>query len=337
MWFRALLACCFLVATGCLGPLVDDEYVDAGQESLLLPPGSHVPSLHDDPNLDEMVDDNDGVERYVARIGGFVDGEHVRYWDFGPSPTFTSPVWVFGSDDGAGGLVKLPDHPVLFDVVPGQEGYTPMWQVFLVFVTEAYAGELITSLPALQEAEERGLVQPPQPVSVYVNCPVVHPDVLLETADMGEPVVPNECFYRGMRCFYFDLAPPTVTEQMISDLPVDNVYVLRREGGEPLSEPLRNVDMTGDGDLLDTNNVFGFGTAAAEYSPLVRMVEVVVPLDTGSIDTYLDETQADYTDAAQLFSGSGDSIVPVPGAVIAFEVDEQVLNLPQQIPEEEKY
>jgi len=333
MW-RPVAIAVALALVGCLGPLVDDDYADAGGGSLLLPPGSDVPSLHDDPVLDEMVDENDGVERFVQRLGGFVDGEHVRYWDFGPSPSFTAPVWIIGTDDGAGGVAKLPEHPALFDVVPGDPGYSPIWQVFAVFVTDAYAGELITSVPALSEAEERGLVETPVPMPIYVNCPVVHSDVLLEVDDAADPISPNECFYKGMRCYYFDFAPPTVGEEELIPFPVQNAYVLRREGGEPLSEPLRNVDMTGDGDLVDTNDIFEDGTAQTPYTPLVRVVQVAIPAEAGSIDTYLDETQADYTDAAQLFTGSGDAIEPVPDAVVAYEVEEQVYNWPQQLADE---
>ncbi len=53
MWLRACIACFAVLPAGCLGPMVDDDKPDAGAESLLLPPGSEVPSLHDDPELDD--------------------------------------------------------------------------------------------------------------------------------------------------------------------------------------------------------------------------------------------------------------------------------------------
>ena len=313
---------------GCLGPLVDDDAADAGSETLLLPAGSEVPSLHDDPQLDAMVDEHDGVDRFVERLSGFAGGEPIHYWDFGVSPDFSAPVWVVGTPDGEGGIEKLPDHPVLFDVVPGDAGYTPIWQVFLVFVTDAYDGERITSVPALQEAQERGLVETPVPVPMYVNCPVVDPEVRLELGGGAEPLAPSECYYRGMRCYYFDVQPPVVADEALTVFPVQNAYVLRREGGEPLSEPVRNVDMTGDGDLDDTNNLFDRGAADEGFTPLVRAVSAAVPAGTGAIDTYGDEEQSDVTDATALFTGEGEAIEPIPGAVVAFEVGDEILNWP---------
>ncbi|HTM22520.1 MAG TPA: hypothetical protein VL172_18490, partial [Kofleriaceae bacterium] len=101
-----------------------------------------------------------------------------------------------------------------------------------------------------------------------------------------------------------------------------------REGGEPLSEPARGVDMTGDGDLADSNDVFALPPGDAGGTPLCRTVSVTVPTDYGSSDTYADDGMADATDAGDLFDGDG---VPIAGAVIAYQATDELRNCPFQV------
>jgi hypothetical protein len=98
-------------------------------------------------------------------------------------------------------------------------------------------------------------------------------------------------------------------------------YVVRREGQEPLSEPIRHVDITGDGDTRDTNDIYDLDPAAATPSPACRTVNVVVPAATGSIDTSGDQTMADLRRADQLFAPG-----PVAGTVVAFDVTDELHN-----------
>jgi hypothetical protein len=334
MWRCAIVASTVLFLNGCLSPLAEDEVVEKQDDTLLLPGGTDILSLPNDPAIDLQVDENDGVERLVPLIGGFAQGEYVRYWDFGPAPRTVAPVWVFGTADEDGGLVKLENHPVLFDVAPGDAAYTPIWQVYAVFVTDAYDGELITSPAAIDEAQIKGLVKEPVPVPMYVNCPVVHPDVRLQVDDTEEAREPIICFYKGKRCYYFDFAPALTPAEPYEDFPVQNMFVLRREGGEPLSEPLRHVDMTGDEDTLDTNDIFTHGVASATYTPLVYIVETVIPADAGSIDDSSGETEAEFQDSEQLFDESSEGIDPRE-PVVAFEEGHTLLNRPQQLVEVE--
>jgi hypothetical protein len=104
------------------------------------------------------------------------------------------------------------------------------------------------------------------------------------------------------------------------------VLVLRREGGEPLSEPARGVDMDGDGDTRDTNDLFAAANGDAGYTPLVSVVNVTVPADTKSIDTTQDQTKADLQSASDLFSSGA----PVEGKVIAVQRTGELRNMPLQ-------
>ncbi|MBL4634441.1 MAG: hypothetical protein JKY56_11245, partial [Kofleriaceae bacterium] len=106
-------------------------------------------------------------------------------------------------------------------------------------------------------------------------------------------------------------------------LVVNEMYTLRREGREALSEPRRGVDITGDGDLWDTNDIFLSSIGALDYSPLVRVNNVAVPLTTNSIDSA--PLEVDFTTSEDLFNPG-----PDPVNVVAVEVESRARNCPHQ-------
>ncbi len=312
---RAALAACL---AGCLGPLDSDRPAPSGQ---ILPAGSVVPALEDDPERAEELAEHDGVDGTIARVSAFAGGAPVHVWDFGDAPDFAAPLFSLVRREGDQ-LVRV-DHPNIIEAIPGDPGYSPYWAFIVVPVTAAYDGELLTSFAAVQEAQELGLVEEPDPVDFAVNCPVTAGDVRLDTG-AGGPVAPTaRFFYDGMTVPYFDLGPMPVVDQV--RVPEAPHYLLRREGGEPLSEPVRGVDITGDGDLFDSNDVF-LDAADPGWSPRCRTIGVAVAAATASIDTSGDETVADLRDAAQLFDPD-----PVAGTVIAFETTDEHWNCAPQV------
>lgn len=313
---------------GCLDPLVDDTVVEEQGPSKLSPPGREVPSVHDNPVLDAQIDEYDGLDRFVELQGAFVNGEHVGYWDLGVVSRTPSPVWIFGTWDESGVFHKLEDHPVLFDVLPGDTGYSPFWQVYTVEVLPDYNGAQMTSPTALPEALAMGFIGLSQPHPVYLNCAIVHRDVRLDMGGGLPPLEPSVGYYRDKRVFYFELPPALKFEAPVDELPAADVFVLRREGGEPLSEPIRGVDMTGDGDVLDSNTLFQMGVSDPGYTPLWQWITAAIPSDIRSIDSYQDETRSDITDAKLLFDFSFGVRAPIPGSVIAFEVSDRISNFP---------
>jgi hypothetical protein len=309
-----------LLLVSCLEPRVSD---DVDRSHLILPAGSPVPALDEDPILGPRIAAQDGVEGVVPLLSGFAAGLPVRYWDFGPAPALAVPLYVLMAR-GAGGELAPVGHPAIIGQIPGDPGYSPFWAIFAVEVTAAYAGELLVSVSALQEARGRGLVGRPEARGLVVNCPVVAGDVLLEVADGRPPVPPaGRFYYEGREGRYFELGATGVEGV---EMPSADAYVLRREGGEPLSEPLRGVDMTGDGDLRDTNTIFAAWRGAAGYTPLARLVQVVVAAGTRSIDTSGDDRTADLRARDDLFTDAG---VPVAGTVVAHQTTAALLNLPQ--------
>ena len=318
-------ASCLVLSSGCLEPRVSDEVPGTG---LVLPAGSVVPGIASDPILAAQVDEADAVNRRVPLHSAFVGGAHVFFWDFGPVPDNSAPL-IFLRQPTTDGSIELLPHPPILDVIPGNPNYTPFWAIWHVDVTELYAGEVIPSLQALQEAQSRGLVTMPEQRPTYLNCPVVHPDVRIEVGAGNEDAAPSPAFYRGVQVDLVNFAfRPLLADK--THVPIAEVYVLNRDGGVPLDEVARGVDMTGDGDTNDTNDVFQYARDDDPYSPLSRVVSVTMPAEYMSIDSYADETLADATDAADLFDTGSDPPVPRTGTVLAVERTEELRNLPFQ-------
>ena len=332
----------FLIS--CLDPLVDDTVADteaaptgethispAGVEMpgppVITPAGGVVPSLYDYPVLNAQVDANDGVDRTVPLRNAFSEGETVGYWDFGTASATPGFIWVLGTWDEAGVFHQSEEHPVLLDSIPGDPDYSPLCQVYTVELLPDWNRDQMTSLSALAEAMfvYNGLstLHP-----VYVNCPIVHKDVRLDDGEGLPPREPSIAYYRGMQVSYFNLGPAMQYADSVETIPVTDMVVLRREGGEHLSETLRGVDMTGDGDIVDSNNLFMPGVADAGYTPLRRVITAAVPSATSAIDTYQDDTMSDITSATQLFDFTAGGISPISGAVIAYEITDDILYLP---------
>ncbi len=186
----------------------------------VLPAGSTVPGIDTNAELLIQIRINDGLnDAALTASGGVVTrgtgksgGATVRFWNFGPAPiesgiSVVAPLYVFGTvDETTGAFTPLPDHPPMIDTVPGDTRYSPLRRVTNVPVTSLYAGELITSLPALSEAVERGLVGDPVPDGTWVNMPVVLPGTKLEVAAAPEPPLPAKQVYgRGYIVDVFEL------------------------------------------------------------------------------------------------------------------------------------
>jgi hypothetical protein len=123
-------------------------------------------------------------------------------------------------------------------------------------------------------------------------------------------------YYEHHAVAYVDFGAVPVTRDV--DVEVAPRYALRREGGEPLSEPMRGVDMDGDGDIVDSNDI-------CAATPLVQTIDVVVAAGTASIDTSQSDAQAQIMDAAQLFDPQ-----PVAGTVVSYAATGELRNMPVQ-------
>ena len=219
----------FCLAACDIGPRVADppdapRPPDAAPDSLvyksLLPAGSVVPSTSENPELLLQIRINDGLVDatlmtnmgVVKRADGRANGVAVKFWNFGPAPTTSdsgiavlAPLYVFGRVENSV-FTPLTDHPRMIDTLPGDTRYSPIRRVINVPVTSKYKGELITSLEALNEAIELGLVEDPVSDGTWVNMPVVLPGTKLEVdVAPAPPLDAIQVYGRGHRVDVFEL------------------------------------------------------------------------------------------------------------------------------------
>lgn len=314
--------------SGCIDPLVSDE---VERSSLILPQTAVVEDLLlQDPSWRLTLTANDGVPDDTSDIllyTAFADGGPVRYWDMGPVSPTPIPLYLLVEPSDTpefetprGGFSPVGHHPPVFDAIPGDPAYSPFWSVVLLPVTDLYQGQLLPSFAAVDEALRLGLVETPIPINAAINCPVVLPEARLERAD-GSFRTPSIAFYKGFVVHYFDF--DTVTFNSAGgQIPVSKVYELRRSGSEPISERVRGVDFTGDGDLTDTNDLFFVGRDKSAYTGLWTTVDTIVTTDLDTLDrAETSELQA----ASDLFLENGS---PDPAIVVALYPDAVVFNRP---------
>lgn len=313
-----------LAACERLGPIGDDDPIEtpgtdaatSGPRSVL-PAGSTVPHVSENAGMLADIRVNDGLnDSQLAMNGGVLvrsvgkaGGVNVMFWNFGPALTagnfaVVSPVYVLV--DASGQPIA---HPELIDSVPGDSRYSQVRRVMNVPVTAAYAGELITSIDALVEALELGLVGDPVSAGVWRNMPVVPPDTKLELGGTEPPLPPSEVYARGHRVTVFRVG----LKQPLRNNTVSIGQESRLVSGVPTGTP--PVMPT----TADAVPVFQYAIPAApptdtlNYTPLAMQVDVRLttgvapatvmndaqlyrrmPATTGSINGYYPDTVASY-------------------------------------------
>jgi hypothetical protein len=303
-----------LPVPGCvLDPLVNDA---PGASVHVLPAGSDVPYIGDDPERVHQILVHDGLDDgaleeaggIVLRTDGFAAGAAVRYWAFGNAPRIGAPLYVL-VDDG-----EPIDHPWLLDTIPGEPGYSPIRRIQHVAITAAYRGEVLPSLDALWDALELGLVRLPETAGTWIDAPVVAPGTTLEVGELDYPAEPIEAYAGGMRVDLFVFGGERGVQPVTGNLPVGQVALLREAGAASY-----------------TGAIFQYGPPAEppgeefNYTPLVNVVEVDLA----------DGVTADMiTGDADLFRRSGNGrINGVTDLVDDFEVTDIVRNWPMQFAE----
>jgi hypothetical protein len=108
------------------------------------------------------------VQHFQQKLtSGFYKGRTVRYLDFGPIKLApgnrVAPIWVF--TNGAKGQRNV------IDVAPGDEGYSPLWQVNMVTWRGGNA-RVLRSAADVRKAVDAGEAVVKK-TKIVVNCPVV--------------------------------------------------------------------------------------------------------------------------------------------------------------------
>ena len=148
-----------------------------------------------------------------------VDGERVAYLDFGDATPLTddgavavAPIWVFIDGFEADGRPQMSsEHPTIVDVVPGDPGYSDLWDVQFVIVPEGFEGDL----RSIEDLNASGLTTVPS--GMLVNCPLVEADA---TSSEGHSA--RAGWYRGEQIHYFDLGVTTTAPGDVYEFVTNN-------------------------------------------------------------------------------------------------------------------
>jgi hypothetical protein len=282
--------------------------------SYVLPADAVIPRLEDDMGAAMKLDLNDGFGTTIPLHSAFVAGMDVQYWDFGTVAALAAkPMWIFRrqGDDSAQDI----GHPNLIDSIPGDTPYTPLRQIYTVYVTATYNGERITTLRALDDAVDQGIVMSPQPRPNFVNCAVAASTTTMEAGGGADPIKPDATYYRGKIVYQF--CPGGFVDGVGAfslkdgNVTAGNAYLVRRTNeGQPLDEMLFKQDLNGDGDMVDTNTIFDSNVRDMTYVSVWHSLDVVVP------DTYM---FGDAKAESDLFTKQSGQLIGKPGKVLSYK------------------
>lgn len=122
---------------------------------------------------------------------GFYRGKQIGYFDYGPIKlkpgNKLAPIWAV--TNGASGQRNI------VDTVPGQAGYSPLWQLNMVAFKSGVTPYLLKSKADVDNAAQKGDVTV-QRTTTVVNCPVL---------GFGQKRVAG--FSNGKVIHYYDLGP----------------------------------------------------------------------------------------------------------------------------------
>jgi plastocyanin len=101
---------------------------------------------------------------------GWYEGQKVYYFDYGPNPDTTAPIYALITGmDAQGNPQFVEGQHNIIDVVPGDEGYSAFWLVNLVTVPSDYVAETLKSA-----ADVMASGYPMIETDILVNCPVIN-------------------------------------------------------------------------------------------------------------------------------------------------------------------
>ena len=276
------LFCVLFGLCGCLTTTAADDLYS----SYVLPMGAEVPALEADEAAGKKLAANAALASFIPLRTGYFNGDEVTYWDFGELTSISlKPMYIFRhqqeSGDSADSTKDPNAHPHLIDAIPGDTAYTPLRQVYAVDFTSSYRGERITSIRALEDAVDMGIVSAPVASDYLTNCLVVPSNVTMQWTEDGQAIGPEVAYYKGktVKQFCVGALYTRVGAIMLTDnkFKPGNAYTIRRRSdAKVLDETLLDSDLNDDGDTLDTNTIFNDTAGTPTYSGIWNSFEVEV-------------------------------------------------------------
>lgn len=141
-------------------------------------------------------------------VAGWYRDQEVKYYDFGMNSPHsggsiaTAPIYVLISGMNADGTpVFVEGQHNIVDVVPGDAGYSDLWQVMLIQAGDDYEPDSIKS-----KADVAASGFEITSTDMFVNCPIVPEGTTFEG---GEELVQG--WYKGQPVFYPDFGANPAT------------------------------------------------------------------------------------------------------------------------------
>ena len=148
---------------------------------------------------------------------GWFQGRQTFYYDFGSNSTINSdaskvipaPIYAFATGmDANGNPIMVPGQHNIIDDIPGDPGYSDLWQVNLVMVPSDYVANTAKSVDDIQKSGYQV-----KATNMLVNCPVVPLNSKLAEPNPGNGSTgTTQGWYKGQEVQYFDFgASPDFT------------------------------------------------------------------------------------------------------------------------------
>jgi hypothetical protein len=144
-------------------------------------------------------------------------GQHVTMYLFDVQATAPAPIYVFYR---AGESAPVAGQKTVVSVIPGDPGYTDLWQVVRVEVPGDYVANTITSLA---EIVDHGLTQ--TPTSALVNCPLVPEGSTATVRTPGDYPELTQGWYGGRIIQYFHFGERPSLATVADAVPTSTLYV----------------------------------------------------------------------------------------------------------------
>lgn len=226
-WHGAALAVT-LLCSACLEPLTDDK---PGYSRNVLDAGAPVASAYADLQINRKIEINDGLTGPVVPIKtGYAGGEVARYWDLGPAKARTAPAYDLATCENGAPIAADPVvHPLIMETIPGDADYSPFRAIsYACVIPSRYTGQQFTSVEALEDGIELGLIEEPRPADIWVNVPIVGRGIDLSFGERNQ--APERGFYKGREVLHHSFMDQEGPFRTTAPPPAGYVYEIARLG-----------------------------------------------------------------------------------------------------------
>jgi hypothetical protein len=186
-------------------------------------------------------------------------GQRISLYDFDAQPRTPAPIYVLFRD---GEDTPVKDQKNLVTVIPGDPGYSDLWQPVRVDVPADYVANTYTSF---DELVADGLTLTPMPA--LVNCPVVPEGSVARTRMPGGYSELTQGWYGGRIIQYFHFGERPSLAPVDGQVPLATMHVAFAINPGEAGGGLASGFATETGSA-QTHNVAAAIPADAGYSPL---------------------------------------------------------------------